>query len=197
MIMGELWREWIQGKYLSVMTDLAIYFAKRNEPHTIFKDNFNQSRILHSSKSVNFLDDFGPVFDAMSELILPARKIEFIKELCSSISIFLEDERLGEKKSRLIVIEHIETLLVCLSSQLNSIEFESITLSSEDEAELFSMLDLIAEILSKLEPNFVGWFICLSAWWRIENQKRNPNGGGARPSSGCKRRAPPPFVLRF
>ena len=78
----------------------------------------------------------------------------------SSISIFLEDNRLGEKKSRLIVIEHIETLLVCLSSQLNSIEFESITLSSEDEAELFSMLDLIAEILSKLEPNFVGWFIC-------------------------------------
>ena len=170
--MGELWREWIQGKYLSVMTDLAVYFAKRNEPHTIFKDNFNQSRILHSSKSVNFLDDFGPVFDAMSEHILPGRKIEFIKELWSSISIFLEDNRLGEKKSRLIVIEHIETLLVCLSSQLNSIEFESITLSSEDEAELFSMLDLIAEILSKLEPNFVGWFICLSAWWRIESQKR-------------------------
>ena len=122
MIMGELWREWIQGKYLSVMTDLAVYFAKRNEPHTIFKDNFNQSRILHSSKSVNFLDDFGPVFDAMSEHILPGRKIEFIKELWSSISIFLEDNRLGEKKSRLIVIEHIETLLVCLSSQLNSIE---------------------------------------------------------------------------
>ena len=170
--MGELWREWIQGKYLSVMSDLAIYFAKRNEPHTIFKDNFNQSRILHSSKAVNFLDDFGPVFDAMSEHILPGRKIEFIKELWSSISIFLGDERLGAAKSRLIVIEHIETLLICLSSQLNSIEFESITLSSEDEAELFSMLDLIAEVLSKLEPNFVGWFICLSAWWRIESQKR-------------------------
>ena len=28
MIMGDLWREWIRGKYLSVMTDLAIYFAK-------------------------------------------------------------------------------------------------------------------------------------------------------------------------
>ena len=28
MIMGDLWRQWIEGKYLSVMTDLAIYFAK-------------------------------------------------------------------------------------------------------------------------------------------------------------------------
>ena len=93
---------------------------------------------------MNFCDDFGPVFDAMSQHILPARKIEFIKELWSSVSIFLEDERLAEPKGREIVIEHIETLLICLSSQLNSIQFESITLSSEDEAELFSMLDLIA-----------------------------------------------------
>ena len=33
---------------------------------------------------------------------------------------------------------------------------------------------LIAETLSQpgLEPDFVGWYICLSAWWRIESQKR-------------------------